>query len=162
MTLHEFGHVISEEDGFDAAPGGQHKFPDLIAVKLAWSGGWGNYFQDAAQDWENRQACNERLPNVSLADGTSSIRGTVTIYLDKIDLDIEWSLERRNTYKFAGHAQVEAQGDRNEMAVARVLWNLMDGTGRTEGKKDELTLGHSKVFELARRPLPVARMQHRH
>ena len=161
IMLHEFGHVVSTNNKFDDSPGGSHGFNEVIGdtnamggarngKKLAWSEGFANYFQAAAQDWENGLAGADRLPDVKERAGGPSIRDTITTYLDEVDQNVEWNIEARNTLKTNGMAQAERLGPRNELAIARILWDLMDGTGGSEGPVDQVTLGSKQVFELAK------------
>lgn len=162
VMVHELGHVISTANKFDDSPGGDHNFDEILAdvalpggavrdgKKLAWSEGFANYYQAAAQDYENGLVGSERLPDVKESAGGPSIRDTITLYMDEVDASLSWDIESRGTLKDGGAAVTEAHGDRNELAVARVLWDLMDGTGGTEGAADEVTLGHRAVFDLAR------------
>lgn len=152
VLLHEVGHAASFANGFNSypMPGGPHSFSGILTDELAWSEGFSNFFQSAAQDWENRQAGSARLPDVRIAAGKESIRDRITDYQDTIDADLIWNIEQKGTLKEGGASIVEAatDGERNELSVARMLWDLMDGTGGGEGRSDGVTLGHKTLFDL--------------
>jgi len=152
VLLHEVGHAASFANGFNGypIPGGNHSLTGTLTEGLAWSEGFSNFFQAAAQDWENRQPGPGQLPDVRIAAGKESIRDRITDYQDTIDADVLWSLETKNTLKLGGKSVVEAatDGERNEVSVARMLWDLLDGTGGSEGAVDQVTLGHKYLFDL--------------
>ncbi len=152
ILLHEVGHAASFANGFNSypMPGGPHSFSETLTDKLAWSEGFSNFFQGAAQDWENRQTGLERLPDVRIAAGKESIRDRVTLYQDTIDSVISWDIEKKGTLTEGATGVVEAttDGELNELSIARMLWDLMDGTGGSEGGVDGVTLGHKTMFDL--------------
>ncbi|MDO9286432.1 MAG: hypothetical protein Q7U26_16170, partial [Aquabacterium sp.] len=152
VLLHEVGHAASFANGFNGfpMPGGSHSFSGILTDALAWSEGYSNFFQSAAQDWENRQPGLAQLPDVRIGAGKASIRDEITTYRDTIDADLGWNIEQKGTLTDGGKPVVEAtrDGERNELSVARMLWDLLDGTGGAEGKADEVTLGHKALFDL--------------
>lgn len=152
VLLHEVGHATSFANGFNSypVPGGQHLFTEILDARLAWSEGYSNFFQAAAQDWENRQPGTQRLPDVRIAAGKESIRATITDYRDTTDVDLQWNIEKKTTLQENGKGVTEAtrDGDRNELSIARMLWDLLDGTGGAEGPSDGVTLGHKPLFDL--------------
>jgi hypothetical protein len=152
VLLHEYGHTVAYGNNFDASSGGQHVVNQATNIYLAWSEGFANFYQTAAQDWENRQAGNARLPNVRERAGAASptIRSSIDTFIDD-GQDLQYSLETRKTYSTISAPitkSPEALGPRGEMAVSRILWDLLDGTGGAEGRKDEVTLGHKDTFSL--------------
>lgn len=152
VLLHEVGHATSFANGFNSfpIPGGNHSFSGVLDPKLAWSEGFSDFFQGAAQDWENRQPGLERLPDVAIGAGAGqiSIRSTIATYTDTVDADVSWDLNKKGTLAFAGKKASEAGGADNEIAVARILWDLFDGTGASKGALDKVTVGHKTLFDL--------------
>lgn len=113
VLWHEFGHFIADKFSKDDSPISPHFLTDNdLDLRLSWSEGWGDFSQGAVKYW---LAAND-------PDRLSTEFGmTSSTYVDTSDAS--WSFEF-NT--LSGDPYTTAA---NEVAVAKVLWNLMTGTG---------------------------------
>ena len=151
VLLHEMGHAVSRANGFNDSPGGQHTFAAAVAPRLAWAEGYSNFFQAAAQSWEDGLAGDGRLPDVRVGAGPQTLRDSILRYDDTRDSTTTWDIERRGTLRDSGGVQTEPGGFGNELVVARVLWDLLDGSAAApepDGTVDRITLGHQSLFDL--------------
>ena len=111
---HEYGHFVMDELNIDDNPGGPHSIGDCAADerddksegnRLAWGEGWPTFFGTAGQQVFNMASLN--VPRVG-DDG----------YDDLEDGSVSYSLESQTS---------GGQGEDNELAVQRLLWDLFDG-----------------------------------
>lgn len=123
VIIHEYGHFLEDTEFKSDSPGGSHNGNRIIDPRLAWSEGWGNFFQAAVQDYD----VSQKGYLVFGSDTSYSPR-----YIDTIgNID-------GNTYGYAYFADLEtassgndlpnAQGEGNfrEFAVTRLLWDVID------------------------------------
>lgn len=110
---HEYGHFIMDTLNIEDNPGGAHNISDCHAVvrgskdeglRLAWGEGWPTYFGTAGQQVFNMASLN--VPRVGDAG-----------YDDLEDGSVSYSLEQQSS---------GGQGEDNELAVQRLLWDLFD------------------------------------
>lgn len=150
VLLHEVGHAVSRANGFNDSPGGTHTFAAVVAPKLAWAEGYSNFFQAAAQRWEDGLAGDARLPDVRVGGGPQTIRDRILQYDDTRDSTSTWNIEERGSLQDSGASRAESGGFGNELVVARVLWDLLDGTAAApepDGTVDQITTGHQALFD---------------
>ncbi len=111
VTMHEYGHHIQAQIGIANSPGGPHsngcssdaKNSKNLGVRLAWGEGWPSYNGAALQQVLNLAALG--VPRV----------GDIN-YDDLEDQTLVYSLE----------ANTPNQGEDDEAAVQRLLWDLYD------------------------------------
>lgn len=149
VLYHELGHVLQDDLRLAQGPGGEHSGEDLCkapmdrvqnprgwsdedwATRLAWAEGWATFFGLAVQ----RELGMDRLEIADLGDH----------FYDDIDPSdgsywVSDDLESRR-----GLPDTAELGEGNEVAVARVLWDLLDDqedgsdTLAVESLRDHLT-----------------------
>jgi hypothetical protein len=110
---HEYGHYVMDVLDIEDNPGGPHNITNCHAVvrgskdeglRLAWGEGWPTFFGTAGQQVYNMASLN--VPRVGDAG-----------YDDLEDGSVSYNLEAQS----AG-----GQGEDNELAVQRLLWDLFD------------------------------------
>ncbi len=105
VLLHEFGHFLEDNLFVSDSPGGKHSGNKIIDPRLAWSEGWGNFFQAAVRN----------DPTYIDTEGNSS--GT-TAMLFYVNLENQ----TRDIPLNAG------EGNFREFSVTRNLWDALDNT----------------------------------
>ncbi len=110
VIIHEYGHFLEDNLSVSDSPGGSHNGNKVIDPRLAWSEGWGNFFQAAV------------LGAPKYYDSAGNIDGTPDLYF-AVDLE---------NYSGSGGGidQPSAQGEGNfrEFSVTRALWDAIDST----------------------------------
>jgi hypothetical protein len=141
---HEYGHYVQSLYGIAASPGGQHSSarnlryqrPDLTrdqANKLAWGEGWATYFSLSGKAEMNVAALGvQRAGDVLYNDNDDT---------DGITAGLTYSLETQ-----PGRLSL---GEDNELAVARIMWDLYD-THNESADRDVVTLGDKELFTLVK------------
>jgi len=119
VIVHEYGHFLEDSMFSSDSPGGSHNGDKVIDPRLAWSEGWGNFFQAAVR--------NEALYIDTLGNDDGS---THLIYY----ADLETAQ--------AGNDIPTEQGEGNfrEFSVTRMLWDAIDNNadGPTHGATDNV------------------------
>lgn len=110
VIIHEYGHFLEDTLFETDSPGGSHNGNRVIDPRLAWSEGWGNFFQAAVR---NEAYYTDTLGN---DDGTTSI----AFHVDLEDVDTHDS------------PTTMGEGNFREFSVTRLLWDAIDGTNSTE------------------------------
>ncbi len=113
VIMHEWGHMADDFYGCDDNDGGPHNVDTLVSAELAWGEGYPDYFQSAVRQARGYSAASSYLD----VNGAGNIN---------INVNFE-------TYDSTRGAALLS--DRNELAVAAMLWDLNDGAqdGRTMG-----------------------------
>ena len=111
---HEFGHYVQDQLNIEDNPGGEHNFGDCISDKhgddksegnrMAWAEGQATYIGTSGQADANMAALG--VPRV----------GDV-LYEDLEDGSLSYSLDTQDS---------NGEGEDNETAVQRLLWDLFD------------------------------------
>jgi lysophospholipase L1-like esterase len=120
VLAHEVGHVVAYQGGFADSQGGQHFVCAGIwttgsksdAVRLAWSEGWATFYGLASLQ-------EQGVPGIPEAGGQAYDDHRGPLHPDGDD-DFAYSLESQDGCDY------QQQGDDNEIAVSRVLWDLYD------------------------------------
>lgn len=102
IILHEIGHWVAENFSRDETPGGPHRITDQVDPRLAWSEGWAHYWSAAVR----RAFPGEYLTPSTQVDNFGGANSA---------FDIEGP-------SLPGKAVMAT----NELAVAAVLWDLID------------------------------------
>ncbi len=140
VTGHEYSHYLHNQDQLTNSPGGSHTFgvsnipgtatnannEKSMGARLGWSEGVGNYMGVAMQ-LVNPVA--NKFPTMLQAFGDTS-------YTDTIDATVDFSLE--------GTAGSGMAGEGEEVAVARILWDLGDAKNEAH---DRVARGHVQVYK---------------
>ncbi len=156
VILHEYGHYLAHIDevdsreGIPSTPAGTaHSFGvsninaahggKLGGVHLAWSEGLATYLGIAAQH-VNPAAHNLPMNMANVGDTRYTDTEDQSFYIDLESLD-------------ANGANDRGQGEGDELPIARILWDLADGTGGSE-TYDRLTLGHAGLYDDLNNDIP--------
>jgi hypothetical protein len=106
IILHEFGHYVEDTLGDTDTPGGSHSLTDILDIRLAWSEGWSHYFSSAVRRWVE-----------------TNDPGRYPLFENQID-------NRSSSASFfdlqAPSFSASTITAANEVAVAAVLWDLLD------------------------------------
>lgn len=135
VIIHEYGHFLEDTEFKSDSPGGSHNGNKIIDPRLAWSEGWGNFFQAAVQDYSVGTEgyvvySNSSTYSPRYIDTIGNIDGTGYGYAYFADLETATS----------GNDLPTAQGEGNfrEFAVTRFLWDVIDtvsdGTDNISGE----------------------------
>lgn len=122
VIIHEYGHFILSKFSRDDSPGGDHNlFDNGQDIRLSWSEGWGNF-----------------LPFAVLNS---------PLYVDTIPggVGISFNIEDYSTSQPGNPLSASAIYTTNEIAVAGVLWDLLDGLDN--GESDSLDLTFTQIFQ---------------
>lgn len=121
VLWHEFGHFAAWKYSRDDSPGGMHYLTSTdLDLRLSWSEGWGDFFPTAIKQWLASDPSTMALlsttassPKSEYIDTTGNVAG--------IHIDINNPVDHGTADPFFYAS--------SEIAVAKVLWNLMAGTG---------------------------------
>jgi len=119
VILHEYGHFLEDVVSVSDSPGGFHNGNKIIDPRLAWSEGWGNFFQAAVIQWDPNSSAvyhGRYLDTLGNADGTPSIYFNV-------------NLESLSTFDTP---TTQGEGNFREFSVTRLLWDVIDTAGDTQ------------------------------
>jgi hypothetical protein len=134
VMFHEYSHYVQDTFNFENNPGGPHNIGDCIAdvhnsksegIRLAWGEGWPTFFGTSAQVLQGLSSLN--VPRV----------GDV-IYADTGESNFSYSLETQSN---------TGRGEDNEVAVQRMLWDLMDSN--SDGR-DNISLSDQFILDTLR------------
>jgi hypothetical protein len=116
MILHEYGHFLEDQVFVSDSPGGAHDGQSIIDPRLAWSEGWGNFFQAAV------------LNDPRYIDTSGNTDGT-TRYLFLVDLEDNSNPSYDEPLSGADNAKgfgTSGEGNFREFSVTRLLWDSID------------------------------------
>ncbi|MBI1798008.1 MAG: hypothetical protein HYR74_13285 [Candidatus Eisenbacteria bacterium] len=139
VANHEYGHYVMDKFGFQNNPGGPHNIGDCISVvqsskdkgtRLAWGEGYPTYFGTSSQVFQNLSALN--IPTL----------GDVT-YTDTEAGNFSYSLESDSAPPAS--ADANGLGEDNEVAVQRILWDMVDGNA---DNRDNVAVTPQTLFNL--------------
>lgn len=123
--LHEYGHMIEDNYSCDESLGGAHRFTDILDdEEFAWSEGYQNYFQGA----------------VRLARGWPD----ANFYLD---VNAAGEIGSTNLERWHKTNPMRVS-PRNEVAIAALFWDLLDGIDSTNDDQDRVQHGHAMIQEV--------------
>ncbi len=118
VLWHEFGHFTAAKFSRDDSPGGVHYLTSNdLDLRLSWSEGWGDFFPGAIKSWLS--ANHPELLSTPPAVPLSQYVDTVVSPLTGVGISIDINSPTQDPYVYAS----------SEIAVAKVLWNLMASTG---------------------------------
>lgn len=122
VIIHEFGHFVLSQFSKDDSPGGAHALSENDQdIRLSWSEGWANFF-------------------------SSAVRGT-PIYVDTVGSDrlLSFNIEDYTTLP-PSTLNASARYTTSEIAVAGVLWDLLDPTD-TATDNDPIDLSFAYILQ---------------
>jgi hypothetical protein len=103
VVLHEYGHFLEDVFFSSDSPGGNHTGNGLIDPRLAWSEGWGNFFQAAVR------ASADYIDTVGNTSDSTSFAFNVDLENQVIDVPVN-----------------VGEGNFREFSVTRLLWDTVD------------------------------------
>jgi hypothetical protein len=125
IIIHEYGHFLEDAVGVTDSPGGSHDGNRIIDPRLAWSEGWGNFFQAAVLD-------------SPLYRDTKGNDDGVTLYAFYVALE---SLSAYDT------PAAQGEGNFREFSVTRLLWDAIDTNGDTQNSAtDNMSARFSDIW----------------
>lgn len=123
VILHEYGHFLEDSLFNSDSPGGQHNGNKIIDPRLAWSEGWGNFFQAAVLYGAGATPY--------YTDTTGNDDGTTDMYFHT-NLETP-PLSGGGACVGLGDCPTTAgEGNFREFSVARILWDIVDSVGDTQ------------------------------
>ena len=133
VVLHEYGHFISDVEGFRQTQGGRHVVPfkKRINPSLAWGEGWASFFAVAGQNARGKTRKRNMVSNHPF---------------------VSYNYDLEDGHDPAVIAQ-DVAGDDNEGSVQFILWDLYDNSQdrlSDVGSVDRVSLGLKTVFDVAR------------
>lgn len=137
---HEYGHYVMDEFDTEDNPGGEHIIGDCISengdhnkdsgVRMAWAEGWPTFFAISGQRMLNLASLN--VPRV----GDER-------YQDFEDSDLSYSIEAQSS---------QGEGEDNELAVQRALWDLFDDN---DDGRDTISMSHETIWDTINAAEPI-------
>lgn len=134
VIIHEYGHFLEDNLSKSDSPGGSHNGNKVIDPRLAWSEGWGNFFQAAVLN-----AANETAPKY--VDTSGNIDGDPGVYFE-VNLENETSLDV---------VLNPGEGNFREFSVTRLLWDVIDSvsdTSITRGATDNVSNHFNEIWAI--------------
>jgi hypothetical protein len=116
VIVHEYGHFLEDTVGNSDSPGGSHNGNKVIDPRLAWSEGWGNFFQAAVIDSDAAAA--------AIYDG----HYIDTIGNDDGDTDMAFYVGLETAVSGYDYPLNQGEGNFREFSVTRLLWDVIDNT----------------------------------
>ncbi|MCB0362473.1 MAG: hypothetical protein KDD35_07115 [Bdellovibrionales bacterium] len=107
VIIHEYGHFLEDAVFVSDSPGGEHNGNKVIDPRLAWSEGWGNFFQAAVS------GDSYYIDTVGNNSGSTSL-------IFRIDLEPNGASASNDRPAFDG------EGNFREFSVTRLLFDLND------------------------------------
>lgn len=125
VVLHEYGHFLEDNVFASDSPGGSHNGNKIIDPRLAWSEGWGNFFQAAVRN------------DPTYLDTEGNIDGS-TEYLFYVNLEDQ----TRDVPVNSG------EGDFREFSVTRHMWDALDNTAAESinGGTDNISSAFNQIW----------------
>ncbi len=115
VILHEYGHFLEDVVFKTDSPGGSHNGNKVIDPRLAWSEGWGNFFQAAVL--YGAAATPYYTDTTGNVDGTTSLIFRTNLETAAIGSD---------------YPNYSGEGNFREFSVTRMLWDAIDSNGDTQ------------------------------
>lgn len=123
VILHEYGHFLEDSLFNSDSPGGQHNGNKIIDPRLAWSEGWGNFFQAAVLFGPSGTPY--------YTDTTGNDDGTTDMYFHT-NLETP-PLSGGGACLGSGDCPTATgEGNFREFSVARMLWDVVDSVSDTQ------------------------------
>lgn len=138
IILHEYGHFIEDVLTETDSPGGNHNGDSIIDPRLAWSEGWGNFFQ-AAVTGDGRY-----IDTSGNSDGTTG-------FLFYVDLEDNTSPTYDNPQSGPNNSKshtTKGEGNFREFSIARLMYDSVD----TNIDSESITGGFSELWTVLTNP----------
>lgn len=112
VVLHEYGHFLEDVYGKTDSPGGYHNGDAVIDPRLAWSEGFANFFQAAAQG-TNSYLDTAGFCNDSQESGSCS-------------QNVYFRLSENGTSTLYDRASLAGEGSFREISISRTLYKIVN------------------------------------
>ncbi len=112
VVLHEYGHFLEDVYGKTDSPGGYHNGDAVIDPRLAWSEGFANFFQAAAQG-TNSYLDTAGFCNDSQESGSCS-------------QNVYFRLSENGTTTLYDRATLAGEGSFREISISRTLYKIVN------------------------------------
>lgn len=123
VILHEYGHFLEDVEFVSDSPGGPHSGNAVIDPRLAWSEGWGNFFQAAVQSF--------------IVGGGYTPRYIDTFGNDDGSTDMLYFADLENQVTgndIPTEFTLTGEGNFREFSVTRLLWDAIDSNNEGGGE----------------------------
>lgn len=138
VILHEYGHFLEDNWATTDSPGGPHSGNEILDPRLAWSEGWGDFFQAAVRTWVNDATDNHTehyIDTLGNIDGVTEMIFYVSTEVSPAGFGAGFD-----------YAADPGEGNFREFAITRMLYDAIDTpadndgvfTDNTSGKFNEL------------------------
>lgn len=124
VIVHEYGHFLEDSMSVSDSPGGSHNGNKVLDPRLAWSEGWGNFFQAAV--------LYGAASTPKYIDSSGNIDGDPDLYFN-VNLELASSGADRPDY--------QGEGNFREFSVTRMLWDAIDTVGDTMNSATDTVSG---------------------
>tara|TARA_B110001454_G_scaffold218991_1_gene249055 strand:- start:96436 stop:98358 length:1923 start_codon:yes stop_codon:yes gene_type:complete len=111
VVLHEYGHFLEDVYGKTDSPGGYHNGDAVIDPRLAWSEGFANFFQAAAQ------GINTYLDTAGFCNDSAET-GTCT-------QNVYFRLSEDGTSTLYDRSTLAGEGNFRELSITRTLFKIV-------------------------------------
>lgn len=126
VILHEYGHFLEDIFSITDSPGGSHSGNSMIDPRLAWSEGWGNFFQGAVRN------SPDYIDSFGIRTSAGGSGGGLFF-----DIPLEAPEIGCSSFESGCDKPERAyEGNFREFAVTRFLWDVFD-TGGDDSVDDE-------------------------
>lgn len=130
VILHEYGHFLEDVYSITDSPGGAHSGNKQIDPRLAWSEGWGNFFQAAVR------GSSEYIDSYGVKTSAGGNAGGLFF-----NIPLEDPEPTCMSFESGCDIPTEAyEGNFREFAVARFFWDVFDSgslDSDADGVEDE-------------------------
>ena len=129
VIIHEYGHFLEDNWFRTDSPGGSHHGNDVLDPRLAWSEGWGDFFQAAVRGESHY------IDTIGNVDGTTAMAFYSDLETPTIGSD---------------YPTASGEGNFREFATTRTLWDAVDAVNLAEpapfGGSDDITGGFGEIW----------------
>ncbi len=134
VVLHEYGHFLEDALFASDSPGGSHNGNRIIDPRLAWSEGWGNFFQAAVLYGANSTPY--------YIDTIGNDDGSLTEQIFHTNLETP-PMSGGDCYPTSQNSingdcpRVLGEGNFREFSVTRMLWDMIDSVNDSRFSSSE-------------------------
>jgi hypothetical protein len=126
IIIHEYGHFLEDNVFRTNSPGGSHDGDAMIDPRLAWSEGWGNFFQAAVQN------------SPHYYDTYGNVDGMTGFY---------YNADLETPHVGNDYPEADGEGNFREFSITRFLWDTIDDTP-TETRFSATDNIHDRFIEI--------------
>ncbi len=137
VILHEYGHFLEDLYSITDSPGGAHSGNKMIDPRLAWSEGWGNFFQAAVR------GSDDYIDSYGVLTSAGGSGGGIFF-----DIPLENPESGCASWESGCDKPTRAyEGNFREFAVARFFWDVFD-SGGTDSDADGVNDEFSELWDI--------------